>query len=1478
MMQNEMKNNSGKRMLVAIIATLMIVCAVAVVATPSEAADTTFTVDGTTDDGHYATLDAAVEAATGGETIILPVGEEYSLSKPIDVPLTIKSGTEGTTVNVSITAKVVITASVTFNDLTFSDGYGNGTAVVLLDYNTNGVATPIVSEMNNVSFTNSDENSEADTVYVEALGANITINMNDSLFNGVAVVYAVTANNGATINFNNTKDININFSSSNAGEAAQSVTIGNNGAKINVDSESTINQIWVANDADGSASATIANGANINANKVIVGTELNVAGNLSATTIESQDQSEPTVVVETGGSIDADTSTITPTGDTENVRIDNIPDLGPARMPLSDSIIAVYEELNISGEAYISGTNSTLVIPEGKTLRIMSGGNLDMSGNTLIVEGELIIEPGATVSNGGTIVLVRGGTFDNAGTIGVGEATEITAEIPEGTVDVTYTGIGSVSVSNVSGMEFGFVNTTGNSDKPQYTLTISGDLIAEDSENNSISVDGARIVGDLYVGQDVTLDIQNSEIRNGTTITVDGTLASNGNLTMYNGSEIAVNGQMVGAVKAVTGDYQSRDGENGFLTDSETYTGTKQSTFEASATGGYITGYTLSVGTYAYQKTVGENNEAWTSQRLYVSGSMSYGADYTATQLPSAGTVTITGNGAYVAADVTLVLPNGINIVNTSSPVTVLGTIQFTNMTVPSDFNYIGASYNVKTTGTSPTTTGYVTTFPNAMAAIATADQQKVTVKGDLDIDAEYTLTANQRLDLTAAGDVVIKNGGSLTLEGRSIMTGDVDKVEGVMTIMKPNGSNAPLEYSTIAQGTTADGVSYTRYSGLQYALDNATAGETITVVGETEIEGNLTIPAGVTVSGENTISIGGNLVIEETAKLEMIDANKLQMTGDKSKVTVNGTLDVIDGAIEFTSDAATTDTALTSTVGITYWGNNSIESSDNKNLPDAFNTVAYYDENNQIVMTSPEAAIAAASSQDVNKYVVASGNVTAGDIELTVNMLVRMDANVTLGTVTLAEGISILVNDEGRLTADITAQTGVDGGETASTVQLDGAANIAVGETDVIDSQNVTTHQMYIAGTPTGSVTVSEGTVVIGNGASSIGEVTGTFTTVKFDKTGNTDSSLTVSEGATLQVNDGMTLESGKTGTNGNMPAVVIDGTLAVSENGNVTVSGIMDVNGTMTVADNNTDGVSVTGTMNVTGTLQISQIEDEEASVDVTGTLVVGEKITTMGGTTSGTVTGTVTFTDNGSLKAYNGASLDGAIIGGDANGDGVSDAKHTGFFINGNPYMTVYADDKTIDNEYLQAEDFALTGYDMTVTDGNNTVYDIEDLKCWYKDAEMTQKFDSSSTTVGTPEAVYFKVNASNVDVRVSIGSGISLYIDNVRYNSGDIVSLAVGTHTVNATVNPGYSGDVTVQFNGQTVSGEFTITPEMASNTYEGSLTITATGDITQDSPVINVDGGNNGGSDGLGLTDYLLIILVILIVIMAIIVALRLMRS
>ena len=342
-----------------------------------------------------------------------------------------------------------------------------------------------------------------------------------------------------------------------------------------------------------------------------------------------------------------------------------------------------------------------------------------------------------------------------------------------------------------------------------------------------------------------------------------------------------------------------------------------------------------------------------------------------------------------------------------------------------------------------------------------------------------------------------------------------------------------------------------------------------------------------------------------------------------------------------------------------------------------------------------------------------------------------------------------------------------------------------------------------------------------------------------------------------------------------------------AAVELGDITlnVTGIMDVTGTLTVATsegaeaavvNVDDGVNNNAgndaTLNILGTLTVVENEDEnKAVVNVSGILVIGDKPTVLGA--GGVLAGPVETTDAGYVKAYAGADLTGAKIDWN-NQSAESEAESSVFYINGYEYMAVYTSVTVTFQNVLDDEVFQLTGYEMVVpgaTTGADDVYNINMAEFWKADADLTEPLE---TAIGSSDA-YTKANASVVPVTVSVGTGISLYIDGIKYESGSTPNLAVGTHTITATVDPGYTGTVTVQFNGQAVTGSFTITPEMASAAYEGTVSVSATGTIA-------VDGGSSSGSassdDGMGLTDYLLIILVILIVVMAIIVAMRLMRS
>ena len=84
------------------------------------------------------------------------------------------------------------------------------------------------------------------------------------------------------------------------------------------------------------------------------------------------------------------------------------------------------------------------------------------------------------------------------------------------------------------------------------------------------------------------------------------------------------------------------------------------------------------------------------------------------------------------------------------------------------------------------------------------------------------------------------------------------------------------------------------------------------------------------------------------------------------------------------------------------------------------------------------------------------------------------------------------------------------------------------------------------------------------------------------------------------------------------------------------------------------------------------------------------------------------------------------------------------------------------------------------------------------------------------------------------------------------------LAAGSHTISIDVKNGYSADnIVIQVNGQTISGNtFTLsgTPEAGESYVTVTITVSGT-EATVQEPVVE--------EDGMGITDYLLIILVIL---------------
>ena len=144
------------------------------------------------------------------------------------------------------------------------------------------------------------------------------------------------------------------------------------------------------------------------------------------------------------------------------------------------------------------------------------------------------------------------------------------------------------------------------------------------------------------------------------------------------------------------------------------------------------------------------------------------------------------------------------------------------------------------------------------------------------------------------------------------------------------------------------------------------------------------------------------------------------------------------------------------------------------------------------------------------------------------------------------------------------------------------------------------------------------------------------------------------------------------------------------------------------------------------------------------------------------------------------------------------------------------------------------------------------------------------------IGDYETLYAVIDYEIYSVYITADAGIgTVAVDGKVLAKTDnvfiITGLTAGSHTIDYILNSGFEGTPMITVNGTAITG----------NTF----TLSGTDDLTVEisiygtQPAAPSQGGSTAsGDDGLGLTDYLLIILVVLIVIMAIIVALRLMRS
>ncbi|MBQ8643804.1 MAG: hypothetical protein IJ469_03980, partial [Candidatus Methanomethylophilaceae archaeon] len=674
-------------------------------------------------------------------------------------------------------------------------------------------------------------------------------------------------------------------------------------------------------------------------------------------------------------------------------------------------------------------------------------------------------------------------------------------------------------------------------------------------------------------------------------------------------------------------------------------------------------------------------------------------------------------------------------------------------------------------------------------------------------------------------------------------------------------------------------------WTSLTIALQSAVSGDTITTNGAVKISDDTTIPEGVTVKSDYTITVEENVTLNVAGTLEVNKATN----GKALKLTV---------AAPATNDKDAK-LIVTGVVKTIYDGTDDVGNDEYEDVAGAHFLKSEGSKKFRYVTNVAYAASVADEKLESGlitiRGVVDAGTVTFTKSEKADALIIGIEAvyegkdrkAVVTGDITL-DGAYMYVDidkTDRPVSFTGTVNAAADGGIATMTFKdADGFALASVVDETEVDPVDVfcfigmlNGDAVVAAGKVTGITMFSGSTLNIL--PSFVDE--GMFESADYDE--ESRSTINVATGAVLEIDNVSIVVGGNPMTTTGAvvwvteiagtedPSFTVDGEMIIDESdevivGNASASGddiitllpgFMVVNGIMTVSESS-DGMGFKiywGQATINGTLSVSSEEGKEGTVKVyNGALAVGSKPDSLGG--SGTVTGTVMIYTS-SVKVYSG-SIEKVV------NESNTEVEPTTLVINGVEYMTLYSAGTVV--SAIIAEKIDLAGL----------VTPVEDSAfkgILYQDADLKQKVkDQNALLVGKLPMVYMEFDAAEITGTVSAGTGLEIYIDGVRVDSGPKVPLEVGKHTVSISVISGYDGsDATITFDGQTVSNGGTITIDADAKTF----TLIASGAVPVANEPVVIEPAEDEGMD---LTDILLIVLVVLIVIMAVIVALRMMRS
>ena len=1099
---------------------------------------------------------------------------------------------------------------------------------------------------------------------------------------------------------------------------------------------------------------------------------------------------------------------------------------------------------SLSSNLDVFGTliiDSNVTIPYTNALNVYNGATLEVNG-TLTVQGTANFYEGSAVQIDGTVTAGRtqGGSSVVVGQPEDGSALTSTIETEvvvgaNGTVTISATSSGYAAANVLDVVSGDFI--------VEGTLAMNGTLSGAVQDMGTVTFNGSSTDGGivLYNGATITITSVNTIGADSLTISDKGVSddnlrdnreSSDGNQIVLRNVRNIVISETVDTIRWAEEDGTNHVDYRSVMTVSGTVTAID------AEVGGSIE--IAGVGIYgAGIAGVGEKDDQYA---YVVVGDTTLGEGVKMT-IQNTNKVTVTGQ-VNVIADRTGITNNGT--------LTVEGQIAVKQQTSGNDAIIFqnNAALNAvmySITDAEGVTTDYYTNFNAAVTAGPDSYNDTIYVHGDVSATETITVPAGLKVEM--------QDGSELTVEADVVLT--------LATGAKMNGPNATVEVEgtftaqDYAQDLTvkavnADVMSTSGTARTWTSLANAIeSGMTeITLNRVIVIDEDLTIPEGTTVTtnvapeavegyeGEFSIIVDDvTLTIDGTLAMNEVSLGAIKAFDEDGEIVVNGVFSarVLDSEYTYMDNQTGAHFAIASGAFTTFYVSN---------IEFAAQTAS-----NNINLEGSVDIMGITSAGDVTFTAVEDGALNVNIVPKTGGTDVENMTIITMGTMTLAGDVTLAIADNARVTGSVSALYG--DGTSSAVVELDSVENIYV-TSDVTETADANEYEMTVYGSFDGEVIIASGVVTAG--------------ALDVDN----GSTMTVASGAELIVPDKIVIDADL--FDKVKEVVIVDGTLIIKNADALKGAGFV-INGIAA-----TDGVdlNINADIRVNGVLTI---DADNALVIKSKNLILGEKPTQLGQTTTASITGTVQFDGGatGSIMAYSGADLSGADIQINA-ATGESDAKSTAYYFGETLYATIYQlNSNDVADAIAIDQAIELRGYDTPAGYWFETVQEASDAAEIYELTNGVADIDGIvDGNVGEYDAVYGLFVNTGIPGTISVGQGMTLYIDGIVYNQlssaiNGVDVLSVGTHVISITANAQYSiENATITFNGQTVQngGTIEVTADMA------TFTLTASGATPADTSVV-IEGGN--GTD-MGLTDYHLIILVILIVIMAIMVALRLMRS